>query len=1659
MKRIMFVTLILLLFVTCSGVWAGENVTDEIIAESNPDDCIDLQSSQVNDFDQSESGDEVLKSNDSDVEGQYVDASEAYEYLNAFRTEENVWYWNSDDATQSHVNTNDTVWLKPLKRDIELENTAKIRAKELSEYFSHTRPDGSICFTIFPEDMLDYGENIAEGYENSFDVTEGWKETDLPYEGQGHRRNMLVASYNCVGIAGYKINGTIYWVQNFGCRYDPEDVDVSFTAENNTLNPKFSINLPKHASGSFDVYVNGILINSKSVSNGKADITVCGLNPGKYEIFLSYSGDYNCNPLNRTETVIIPDYETPSGTLTFNCLNTIIQMAGDEVKLENDYAYNPEEDSLFLQGITISKQLTIDGQGHTIDGKNLARVFKIIAYGVTLKNIRLINGNAILPVEYGYLDQSAYGVTSYYYIAAPSRDGGAIYSYNYLSLVNSTFSNNNAFKGGAIYCDANVNVENCGFIENSAGDDGGAIFSGDYVSLKNTSFTDNRAVDLGAAVYTPSTLEAENSIFKNNYNYEISAKKFINNTNTFIDDDEYMKLFANATIPNGIVSLNRNYNASGTVFITASNVIIDGRGYTIDAKHKTRLFNITGDNVTIRNLNFINGSSVKYGGAIYISSPTITIINSTFANCIAQRGGVIYGNLTDITVINSSFTNNAANDFADDTMALGGAICTGNRTVCVINSSFIKNTAFDGGAIRADYGPISIFNSYFESNSAVYYGGGAVNTGCDVNIMTSTFKNNYASTYGGAVFCWDKSKLNVGNSTFENNTCDHYGGAISAAVWAEIADSLFTGNSATDYAGVISIWGNLSITNSNFTKNSAAYAGVIFDHSPNSIVSVTHSNFVDNTQKSHGVLYIENNAFVSDSSFINNHAYDGVGGAIVSNQNLTVSDSVFKNNSVVRSWGNSVGGAIINYGQNLNVVHSTFTDNCAHSGGAIISFAGNVTVDDSFFKNNSAYEGGACFKIYDTGILFSNSNFEDNRALYGGALYGCDAFNCTFTQNNATGIASAMYGSSNTAEKCTFIKNIDYNQGPTFDVDTSGCTFRDNRIIVTAGFDSYYVQSAYYQGETLYISLFSYQDGTFLENVTVTVTAYKNTSPAGEFEFLSGDGWPVNITEGNYTLCFAVKNPDYIVEPLNVTLTVIKKEMADVQIAVYDNTFLDPTAAEIKSNTDGTVSVYIDDFYMEYLDVAANRTVQLTYNYISVGNHTLKVIINPADYRIDSKTFSKNFKVLKKPTSVTLNVVNTKSTENVIIGVNASEYGNVIVRVGDIEESVYVSAGIEQQISFGVFKTGKYVAEATFVGDENYMASNASKTFKVLDTITQDEITISRDVSGNLSIALPGDATGTVTVSIAGNDYNAEVAGGVAEVVLPDSLIGENSYVIAYSGDEKYSGFSIESILNGDSSQIKPDIVIGPLTEDGRITLPSDATGTVTLTVDGEDYVFDVADGIVNVILPDLANGIHQYTISYSGDGKYMSFAQTDIINVERPVIISAGNAKLTYGAVSYYTITVKNDLGIAERGADVVIYINSKKFTELNTDSKGMCSFKVSQGPGTYNLKITSKTKTVTKTLTVKHLLTLKSVTVKRSAKKLVLTATLGKINNKYLKNKKITFKFNGKKYTGKTNKKGVAKVTVKSSVLKKLKVGKKVTYQATYLKDTVKKTAKIKK
>ena len=146
----------------------------------------------------------------------------------------------------------------------------------------------------------------------------------------------------------------------------------------------------------------------------------------------------------------------------------------------------------------------------------------------------------------------------------------------------------------------------------------------------------------------------------------------------------------------------------------------------------------------------------------------------------------------------------------------------------------------------------------------------------------------------------------------------------------------------------------------------------------------------------------------------------------------------------------------------------------------------------------------------------------------------------------------------------------------------------------------------------------------------------------------------------------------------------------------------------------------------------------------------------------------------------------------------------------------------------------------------------------------------------------------------------------------------------------------------------------------------------------------------------------------------------------------------------------------MAASGVSVKFTINGKS-TTVKTDKNGIAKIKITDVPKKYTMITTYNGKSVKNTVTVNQVLKAKKVTLKKTAKKLTLKATL-KINGKLQKGKQITFKFNGKTYKVKTNKKGVAQKTLNKKIIKKLKKGKKYTVKVTYKKDTIKTTVKVK-
>ncbi len=108
----------------------------------------------------------------------------------------------------------DEVGVEKLDLDPNLSIAATIRSMEMaySGKFSHTRPNGTSCFTIFVERGIsssNMGENIAMGQRSVESVSTSWRNSP------GHYENMIDANFKKIGIGVFKFDGNFYWTQMF----------------------------------------------------------------------------------------------------------------------------------------------------------------------------------------------------------------------------------------------------------------------------------------------------------------------------------------------------------------------------------------------------------------------------------------------------------------------------------------------------------------------------------------------------------------------------------------------------------------------------------------------------------------------------------------------------------------------------------------------------------------------------------------------------------------------------------------------------------------------------------------------------------------------------------------------------------------------------------------------------------------------------------------------------------------------------------------------------------------------------------------------------------------------------------------------------------------------------------------------------------------------------------------------------------------------------------------------------------------------------------------------------------------------------------------------------------------------------------------------------
>ena len=353
------------------------------------------------------------------------------------------------------------------------------------------------------------------------------------------------------------------------------------------------------------------------------------------------------------------------------------------------------------------------------------------------------------------------------------------------------------------------------------------------------------------------------------------------------------------------------------------------------------------------------------------------------------------------------------------------------------------------------------------------------------------------------------------------------------------------------------------------------------------------------------------------------------------------------------------------------------------------------------------------------------------------------------------------------------------------------------------------------------------------------------------------------------------------------------------------------------------------------------------------------------------------------------------------------------------------------------FTKSNHNLKLEFVGNNYYNAHTKSIDFNATDAIIYIPKTVTDGISMDRSVEvyLAENVQGNLIINADGKIFAEKYISNAKNLFPLESLgFGTHNVQVTFKNTTKSKKVEVTYYFKAD---FYADELI-------TITLPWDATKTPSIYIDGKRYNYN-SNGIT-FTLP----GTHNLTATYPGDSKYPAKTINETFTIRGKDKIVSQKQKITM----YYKDSGKVKFIVYGLNR---ITVRIGAYSSIVNVKNNIATFKIpALKPGTYAIEATGKSLYAKTDLVVKHVLSLAKVKVKHSARKLTLTATL-KTGKTPLKYKQVVFRFNNVKYTKKTNSKGIAKLTVKSTTLKKLKTGSRITYKASYGKDSVKRTVKV--
>ena len=521
------------------------------------------------------------------------------------------------------------------------------------------------------------------------------------------------------------------------------------------------------------------------------------------------------------------------------------------------------------------------------------------------------------------------------------------------------------------------------------------------------------------------------------------------------------------------------------------------------------------------------------------------------------------------------------------------------------------------------------------------------------------------------------------------------------------------------------------------------------------------------------------------------------------------------------------------------------------------------------------------------------------------------------------------------------------------------------------------------------------------------------------------------LASGDYTVS-AVYNGDgkYLTSSNSTSFKVSKLE-SKVDISVDDIEIGKDAVVTVSvtSGATGNVTVVINgkSQVVELKDSKATVTIE----NLTAEDYKIEATYNgDAKYLTSSAVYT--FNVNKLPSSITVSAGDIKVGEDAVIvaSITSGATGNVTFTVGDKTETVEIKDG-KATLTVKDLASGDYTVSAVYNGDAKYLSSSNSTSFKVSKISGYDiKVNVSEVNEGEnatVTVILPKDATGNVTLVMNNRPYFAKVIDGVAKIIVPYISAGTHEFIVTYYGDNKYDKATANGTItvNKKTFTLTADDLVkyykGPESLTAKLV---DSKGNpiagadVTFNINGKDYIRKTNnEGIASMAI-NLGAGTYNVAVKYNE-------SSVNVTVTVKSTIVADNLVKMYQNATRFYAKFL-DSTGKALANSEVKFNINGVFYTKT-TDKDGVADMGINLRPGNYILTAYNLANGEEKGVNI----TVKSLIVQSDLTKYYLNAskfqaTIYNKDGSLAVNKEVTFNINGVFYHKKTDENGVASLGI---------------------------------